>query len=118
MAPQLLRRCFENPWTRSALMLVLCPVIWAAGLWVADHVRIPYPSDIAVGGVFMVASATCPVLVLLDLARWMLGVPSTPRQRDRLCHGLCLRCGYDLRATPDRCPECGTGVSRRHVTGA
>ena len=52
---------------------------------------------------------TLPLWVITALCAAPIGVSSlrTLRNRRRLVKGLCLACGYDLRATPDHCPECG-----------
>lgn len=57
---------------------------------------------------------------MLQLPYWPLLLMASPfagasvartirnrRRRHRESRGLCLFCGYDLRASPDRCPECG-----------
>lgn len=48
---------------------------------------------------FVVFSALLP---LIYYARFIV-----PMGDERLRTGMCVRCGYDLRGTPARCPECG-----------
>jgi hypothetical protein len=40
-------------------------------------------------------------------ALWIRGVRRDRTLRRRASANRCLACGYDLRATPERCPECG-----------
>ncbi len=45
-----------------------------------------------------------------------LASPMFRRRRERERIGLCIKCGYDLRGSKERCPECGTLFSNQHTT--
>ncbi len=63
-----------------------------------------------------------PLWFVLLLTGLMPAMTLLLRRRAARCHrhGWCATCGYDLRGTPDRCPECGEipARGRRGRTGS
>jgi hypothetical protein len=65
--------------------------------------RIPLPIPLAMPYSYLLIAFAGVGFSLFRLPRWLI------HRRERRCAaaGLCPQCGYDLRATPLRCPDCG-----------
>jgi hypothetical protein len=75
---------------------------WAGFVWLGKGGS-PGGLGGGVGVPDLVIMVACAVLPGWWVVRWR-------RRRRASRAGLCPACGYDLRATPERCPECGRVV--------
>jgi hypothetical protein len=78
-------------------------------LWRSHFFNYKLDTRIAVADAWILAAAG-----IIPLARGAAWALRASRRRPRRGAN-CARCGYDLRATPLRCPECGT-VPKRSLT--
>lgn len=60
---------------------------------------------------YLEVTLPCPMLFLLFTVGSVLLSAAPIRKRMRKRMGRCVHCGYDLRASPACCPECGTAIS-------
>jgi hypothetical protein len=72
------------------------------GIWLTNT------PTVRVRAITIAADSWLILLILLAIASLLLTVANRRRRSD----GVCANCGYDLRATPDRCPECGAVPDR------
>ena len=92
-------------------------VIRGGGTWVTGNAR---PRLMARQIIFpawgLLAAVGWPAVLALVIGAFKLRTNRV--QRRRRAAGRCLNCGYDLRASADRCPECGTAIfSSRPASG-
>jgi hypothetical protein len=82
---------------RALRLFVLSLPLWVAivGVWV------PWK------GPEWLAAVLFLIVVAASVAYRVARALRSQQKRNREFGGLCLSCGYDLRATPGRCPECG-----------
>ena len=97
------RRLFNLLAGMSLGLCVICALL-ALGL----QFRNAMPYVLVVRLAFLAGLFASPPLL------WVLLGRDRRRKIDSI--GKCPICGYDLRATPERCPECGNAV-RRHAAG-
>ncbi len=89
-------------------------------IWYDHYTRLMMNNDVAKSNYLKAMPSRWELVIPLWVLLGIVGIlPAavwfalTRNRARRVRNGCCEACGYDLRATPDRCPECGLTPSRK-----
>jgi hypothetical protein len=91
------------------------PISWpgALGFWTGTEDPVLAKAGFK-ARVYIVPDWFLLLLTAVLPAKWLARWGRARKLASREARGLCPSCGYDLRGTPERCPECGSPVNKRN----
>jgi len=89
------------------LLVLVFMLLEAAGSYEMKWVPVTDPSFQSHARASIHLSPAATGVMVVAIIVMVMGRRKDNQLKRRARHGLCLQCGYGLRATPGRCPECG-----------
>ena len=116
------RRRHHRPWTQLAqglaaiwVLLVTVVMLPVALGKLLTMILSPFLNETTVKSISIAAALLMAALIAWQILSAVRDNLRKRREAKRIRDGLCRKCGYDIRESAERCPECGAMIVRYNI---